>query len=152
MTRPNLSRRSAEERALGLLARREHARAELEGKLRRAGIGTEECNVVLDRLEDEGLLSDARFAENFVRSRRERGYGPLKIAAELRQRSVSESIVNSELSNLDDKWIEVAKTLYRKRWAAGDIPDYREKARRARFLSGRGFPEDVVRRVLRDPA
>jgi len=152
VTRPNLPRRSAEQRALDLLARREHARAELEGKLRRAGIGAEECNVVLERLEDEGLLSDARFAENFVRSRRERGYGPLKIAAELRQRGVSESIVNSELSNLDDKWIEVARTLYRKRWAASDIPDYREKARRARFLSGRGFPEGVVRRVLRDPA
>jgi regulatory protein len=133
------------------LARREHARVELEGKLRRAGIGADECTVVLDRLEAEGLLSDARFAENFVRSRRERGYGPLKIAAELRQRGVSEIIVNSDLANLDGKWLEVARTLYRKRWGAGEIPDYREKARRARFLSGRGFPEDIVRRVLRDP-
>ncbi|MEA3413865.1 MAG: regulatory protein RecX [Pseudomonadota bacterium] len=145
------NRLGAHERALALLARREHSRRELEQKLGGAGFDGKELNAALDRLETEDLLNDARYAESFVRSRRERGYGPLKIAYDLRRRGVSDHIVNNELSNLPEEWLEVARTQYQKRWATRENPDFREKARRARYLAGRGFPEEIVRRVLRDP-
>jgi regulatory protein len=62
--------------ALRLLARRDHAIGELARKLRERGFGTDEIKPVLVEFEREGWLSDARFAEVFVRSRIDRGQGP----------------------------------------------------------------------------
>ena len=61
--------------AMDLLARREHGRVELARKLRRRGASAELIEAALDRLCEEGLLSDARFLEAFVHSRARAGGG-----------------------------------------------------------------------------
>ena len=69
--------------ALDLLASREHTKFELYRKL--ISKGFESCDVVaiIQELEKQGLQSDERFVENYIIVRSKRGFGPLRIEAEL---------------------------------------------------------------------
>src|SRR3990167_2544794 len=75
--------------AMDLLARREHGRVELTRKLRQRGAPVELIDAALERLVQEGLLSEARYLESFVGYRARAGYGPLRIREELIQRGLS---------------------------------------------------------------
>ena len=57
---------SLRERALRLLARREHSRAELARKLEQAGFVHYDIAPLLDTFEAQNWLSDRRFAESYV--------------------------------------------------------------------------------------
>ena len=63
--------------AMDLLARREHGRVELTRKLRQRGAPPEMIEAALDRLTEEGLLSESRYLESFVSYRARSGYGPV---------------------------------------------------------------------------
>ncbi len=141
------SEEALREQCIRLLARREHSRRELSRKLAARSFEPHQFNTVLDALEGEGLLSDARFAESFVRSRIESGQGPLKIRADLRERGVDGQIVDQALDLADDEWLWRCEQAWTRRF--GTAPDdRREWARQARFLSQRGFSGDIVARVL----
>src|ERR1700722_15578338 len=79
--------------AIRMLARREHSRFELRQKLSQQGFAAEAIDAVLEKLSTENLQSDQRFVENYVRSRSNKHYGPLRIAAELRERGVSKDLI-----------------------------------------------------------
>ncbi|MFP4182335.1 MAG: regulatory protein RecX [Thiohalospira sp.] len=138
---------AAREAAIRLLARREYAVAELQGRLEQRGHESETVAAVMAELADEGLVSDERFAEAFVNSRLERGQGPMKIGAELRQRGVEPALADPHLEAVD--WVAQARAAYHHRFGDADPPaDYRERAKRMRFLQGRGFTAEQVRRVV----
>ena len=140
--------RTLKQRAVAYLARREHSRAELAKKLSAYG-EQEEINSVLNSLQDAKLLSDQRFAAAFVRSRAER-FGAGRLRQELRQRGVEETLVEQELK-VDDlpSEIERARLVWKKKFDAQPV-DAKDWAKQARFLQGRGFGGDVIRRVLKD--
>lgn len=103
---------------------------------------------MLDALEAERLLSDERFVEVYVRSRESRGFGPLRIRAELRERGVDAALVERYLEQ-DREHLEArAREEYRKKYGSRTPESYSERARQARFLQGRGFPGDVIWRVV----
>ncbi|WP_048308023.1 regulatory protein RecX [Halomonas sp. PR-M31] len=133
--------------AIALLARREYSRAELERRLAGKGHDNEPIAECLDGLAQEGLQSDARFAEVFVRSYIARDQGPLKIRAKLDERGIKSDLVRSSLENSDVDWFSLACQALAKRFDdAGGTP--RERARRERFLAGRGFDFDQTRHAL----
>ena len=80
-------------KALELLARREHSRLELRQKLLQRGFPIERIEPVLDRLIEERLLDEGRYAELYACARADKGYGPLRIARELRERGVPDDAV-----------------------------------------------------------
>lgn len=135
-------------RAMRLLARREHSRAELARKL--AAHGTdEEVGAALDRLSELGLLSDHRFAEAWLRSKASR-FGMPRLRRDLIQRGVDPDTIDDaiEAEPLENEY-ERAGQVWRTRF--GTIAgDHKEWARQARFLQGRGFSTDVIRKVLRE--
>ncbi len=138
------------DQALSLLARREHSRAELRGKLRRSGYDSTAVDRLLDVLEAEGLLSHARYAQSYVRARVERGYGPRRIAFELRERGVEHTLIDEALAEYEGEWLARARAQYERRFGAAGAADFRERARRVRFLEQRGFPAEIIRQVVRD--
>lgn len=145
-------RLTVRKRAMDLLARREHARAELIVKLCRRGYGKGDIETVLDELESEGLLSDVRFARAAVASKAQRGIGPVRIRAELRQAGVADAIVVAALDDTENDWDERAGVARRKRYGEGLPEDYPEKARQMRFLQRRGFEMDQIIAALKaDP-
>ena len=97
--------------AMDLLARREHSYAELQRKLRQRGAPSDLAEIELDRLVEDGLLSDERFCEAYIYARSQRGYGPARLREELRQRGVSESLVERSLAEADQDWQALASRL-----------------------------------------
>lgn len=134
--------------AMDLLARREHGRVELARKLLRRGAAAELVEAALERLAEEGLLSEARYLESFIRSRAAAGYGPLRIREELGQRGIARSEVEQALADSGIDWNDGLRELWQRRFGA--LPgDQRERARQMRFLLYRGFPGESVSRLLR---
>ena len=140
----------ARQRALGLLARREHSRAELLAKLVRSGHGRAEAERAVEDLGNRGLVSDARFAEAFVRSRIARGGGPLRIRRDLEARGIESSIVERLLDPEDGEWETRALRAREKRFGAARPAGRSEAARQARFLLARGFTRRQVRRAVEE--
>jgi regulatory protein len=129
---------------MDLLARREHSRLELTRKLRRR-YPLDELEAALEALASEGLLSEPRFALAFARERMLRGYGPLRIVAELGERGVSEATAASALQEVCEEegvdWRLQAQAALHKKFGIEALPaDYTERARCLRFLNYRGFP------------
>ena len=136
------------QRAVALLARREHSRAELARKLAPHG-SEEEIETLLSALEGRGLLSDARAAEAYLRSHAER-FGAAKLRQALRARGVDEEIISAGVGELADEQ-ERARAVWIKKF--GVLPaDAREWARQARFLQSRGFSPDIIRKLLKESA
>jgi regulatory protein len=134
------------QRAVRLLARREHSRAELARKLTAHGT-QEEIDNVLAQLETEGLLSDARAAGAYVRAHGSR-LGTARLRQELRTRGLNLDLAAAAVSELGSE-LERARAVWTKKFAA--VPaDAREWARQARFLQGRGFSVDIIRRLLKE--
>jgi regulatory protein len=137
--------------AIDLLARREHSYQELLAKLGRRFDDRALIEVQLDQLVSSDLQSDQRFCESFVRSRSlSQGHGPRRIAQDLRQRGVSDSLIREYLWDAADiDWTALLQQLYRKRYGDSQPVDYQEKAKRMRFLQYRGFDYELIRQVLR---
>ncbi|PXX98237.1 regulatory protein RecX [Halomonas sp. LBP4] len=137
--------------AIRLLARREYSRAELLERLSARGHEAADIQACLDALAEQGLQSDARFAESFLRSRIARGQGPLKIRAELERRGIDRERIRDAFAELEGQgeadWFALAREALARRFTGpGDTP--RERARRERFLAGRGFAFDQLRHAL----
>lgn len=138
------------ERALRLLATREHSREELRAKLARGGsVESDAIEAVLDALVREGSQSDQRFAEAWVRSRIERGHGPLRIRNDLLARGIEAGLAERALEAADCDWEAQLRRVHARKF--GDTPpaDERDLARRARFLAYRGFASGDIYRLLR---
>ena len=142
--------RSVREAAMDYLSRREHSTHELTQKLLTKEYEPEEVHAALDKLSSDGLLSDERFVEAFVYSRMQRGSGPFKIHAELRQKGVSDAMIAQFLDERDSAWLNIAQDVRVKKFGPGLPSDIKEKVRQARFLQQRGFSHEQTRVALRD--
>ena len=135
--------------AMNFLARREYSRTELEERLNRKFPNhPDEVAAVLDRLSEQGLQCDRRFAEAFSRSRIARGQGRLRIVTELRQKGIPAASADAALDASDVDWFELAADVARRRFGEGPADSRKEFARRLRFLQYRGFNTDQVRYAL----
>jgi regulatory protein len=147
-----MSKLSAYDQAVKLLARRTHFRRELAGKLAARGYPADEIDEALDRLAARRYLDDAEAARQFVGGRLARGaYGRARLQAELAARGVERSTADGVLDELlpaDD--LEAARAEARRhagRSAAGGDPT-KVAQKVARRLERRGFSHRAIATVL----
>ena len=99
---------------------------------------------LLDELEAKGFLSDARFVESRVQARSAR-YGNLRIRQELRLRGVAlDAASEDELRRTE---LERARGVWARKFG-GPPQTPAEAARQMRFLAGRGFSAEIIRKVV----
>jgi regulatory protein len=102
---------------------------------------------LLDDLETNGWLSEARFVEHVTTVRRRR-FGAARILRELRDKGVSEDALAALQPQLKNSEIEAARAVWRKKF--GQLPaTLAERAKQSRFLASRGFSTEIVHQVLR---
>ncbi len=132
---------------MGLLARREHSRAELLQKLAPHTEDSAELASLLDDLVQRGYLSDARYAAEFVRAKSRR-FGAARMAYALREKGVAEPDIQDALNSLEANESERARKVWESKF--GVLPSsLEERGKQTRFLAGRGFSSEIIRKVLR---
>ena len=138
---------SLRDRALGLLARREHTRAELQRKLAPHVEDLQQLTELLDELANRGWLSDARFAEALVHDKQAK-FGAMRLAYELRERGVPDAVIRDQLTELKGSELERARQVWQSKFGVAP-EDAKARARQMRFLQSRGFSLEVIGKVLR---
>ena len=141
---------SVEATAVKLLATREHSVRELRDKLSSRFSDSDLVGRVIDDLQRRRLLSDERFTEQYVGMRTRKGYGPLRIRAELAERGIDSALIDVWLDMSPREWAEPMREVARQRFGDEMAADRKEQAKRARFLQYRGFPEGLIRSYLWD--
>lgn len=136
------------ERALRLLARREHSRAELGRKLAAHAEDPAEVERVLDELVRRGWLSEQRVVEQMMHARRAR-FGARRIERDLLAKGISGEAVATARMELKGGEMEAARGVWRRKFGARPPRTPAERARQARFLQGRGFDLDVIMKVIK---
>jgi regulatory protein len=82
--------------------------------------------------------------ETYVAERVRKGFGPLRIRQELRQRGLSDCLIAPHLERSTREWLELMASAHDKKYGLTRSVDAAERARRARFLEYRGFPADLI--------
>lgn len=141
-------RTAARNTAIGLLARREHAQSEIKRKLKDRGYDNELTLEVIDDLTGQRLLSDERFAAMFIRSRAERGQGPVRLRAELRQLQIPVEQIDRLLVAAAIDWDESALSVRLRKFGKQPSNGMAERAKQVRFLQYRGFTASQIRVAL----
>jgi len=137
-------------RALYYLGKRDYSRAELRKKIlvysETLEITKDNLELVLDELEKKEWLSDIRFSEQFVLTKK-RKFGTRKIAHELKLRGVEELIINRVLKDIKDDEFFLAKQIWEKKF--NQIPiTINEKAKQIRFMQSRGIEVSIIHKIL----
>jgi regulatory protein len=153
---PSTSEPSREEQAralcLRLLTARSRSRAELLGQLTKRGYPDTVSTEVLDRLTAVGLVDDADFAEQWVRSRRARaGKGKRALAAELHAKGVGKDVVTVALAGIDAaaeqaRAEELVRAKLRRETLSSD--DVRITRRLVGMLARRGYSQNLACEVV----
>ncbi len=133
--------------AMRLQAVREHSQQQLRHKLlRHSSVGVVEA--VLRQLQEAGYQSDARFAQAYVRMRIDKGYGPLRIRAELQERGIASELIQYALEMDDGQWRQRLQRAAQKKFGPEPGKDRNALAKQGRFLSSRGFPSHLINDYL----
>ncbi len=137
--------------ALNLLARREHSETELMRKLLSKQFQRADIQPVIDQLIQQGLLSNTRFIENYIQARRAKGYGPVRIQAELLERGITEDFIEHHLNMADNAWFTDVRRVWQKRFK-GQLPhDFKSRSQHMRFLLYRGFTPTQIKSIFDEP-
>ncbi len=134
---------------MDLLSRREHSRKELAGKLLSRKFELDEIETALDKLEEDNLLNERRFGESYLNQRIQKGYGPVRIKQELKQKGIDTELAEELFETLSDEWLDLMIFEREKKFGPEIPPDYKEKMKQARFLQNRGFSPESVMRLFR---
>ena len=128
--------------AMNLLARREHSLKELRQKLHKRFPDPEILDRELQRLAEENLQSDQRYAQSYARQRAGRGFGPLRVRQEMRERGIADGDIDTAFESAEVDWSAIVLGVYDKKFGSAPAKDMQERARRARFMQYRGFSAD----------
>ena len=134
-------------RALSLLARREHSRAELGRKLAPRAASPEALQSLLDSLEQKQQLSNARFASERARVL-SRKFGAARIRLDLKSKGVGGEMADKFSAGGE---LERARTILQRKYRL-PAATREERARRMRFLQSRGFAYETIRKLLSSDA
>ncbi|MFQ5345190.1 MAG: regulatory protein RecX [Mariprofundus sp.] len=139
--------------AIRWLTGREFCVSEMRRRLAGREYDDEMIRVVIDQLQHDGYLSEARYAEAYIRARMNRGEAPWLAAQRARQKGAEAAVVEAALSELTEHYDaeEVARDLVSGRDPGGlRFDDKRVWQRQARFLRNKGFAADIILRVLNE--
>ena len=136
--------------AIGMLSRREYTCKEITDRLLKREFELDVINSVLKSLQDDGYQSDSRFTEQYIRYRGEKGYGPLRIRMELKEKGVDAELINLSLAETELDWYEIAARVRHKKFKGASASTWEDKMRQARFLNYRGFSQEQINVCLED--
>ncbi len=134
---------------LDFLSRREHSFKELIFKLEGRVSPSQRLIVELEKLREEGLQSDERFTESFIRSRSIKGFGPEKISNELRSKGIEENLIKKMVYSQELDWKIILKKEFKKKYSQSKIYNIEDISKIKKFFFQRGFPIDEINELFK---
>lgn len=142
------------QRAFKFLSYRPRSEAEVRTKLSQLGFPQKSIDTTLEKLRSLNLVNDEIFARSWARGRAEgRGYGPLRIERELRQKGIARPLIRQVVKETfgREEGQERARGLVAKRFRGKDLGDRKVLHRAVAFLQRRGYRNAVIAEVLKTP-
>ena len=142
------------QRAFKFLSYRPRSETEVRAKLTQSGFPQEVIETTLTKLRSLNFLNDETFARGWAQGRAEgRGYGPLRIERELRQKGIARSLVSQVVKETfgREEGKEKARGLVAKRFRSEDLGDKKVLQRAVAFLQRRGYRSSVIAEILKLP-
>ena len=128
-----------QDRAIMLLARREHSIKELVTKLEgKTDLPETTIYELVVSLSDKGYQSNTRFIDMYLRSQINKNCGPVKILHDLKQYGIDSREAVHALEAAEVDWAELAFKALNKKYAGTPLSQS-VKVKAHRFLRGRGF-------------
>lgn len=136
--------------AMNFLAMREHSVLELKNKLKNKFPDRfQEIEQLLEELLAENLLNEERFTEVFIRSRMNKGYGPVKISYELALKGIPNDIITYNMQRNEANWFDCLQKAWNKKFSknfsALTADNNQNKMKQSRYLYQRGFSSDQIK-------
>lgn len=134
-------------RATADCARAEHCRYDLMQRMLRGGLSREDCEDVLDRLEDEGYVCSLRYAQAYAHDKlRYERWGRQKIRQGLAAKRIPEADIRAALDGLDEEEYRtiLGEVVRRKLAATTAETDFQRTQKVARYAISRGFEPALV--------
>ncbi|KAA3625184.1 MAG: regulatory protein RecX [Proteobacteria bacterium] len=134
--------------ALKYLSRREYSVQELSRKLRKKGYSGAQCDRVVEDLVAQRLVSDRRFAEEYLHAKIRKGLGPVRIRHALEEAGVDKDTIDDVMASADVEWTEQLRVQLIKKYGDTSPGTYKEWVKRARYLNNKGFSSEQIQAVL----
>lgn len=135
-------------KAVELLARREYSFFELEKKLLPVAESEEKAYAALEWMTENGLQSDERFCEMYIRSKALSGYGPVRIKMELKQKGIAQAMMETSFEEQEIDWNIELSRLAEKKLSGADVSDLKTKQKCMGYLQRRGFTLDQIYKAM----
>ena len=138
--------RELKARALRLLMRRDHGRAELVRKLTQHAESIEALELLLDELVRRKLLSEDRVAESRANTL-SRKFGVSRIRHDLRAKGIADETIERVAAEAQSTEVERAREIWKRKFRE-PAASRADRAKQMRFLAARGFSHDTIRKVM----
>lgn len=144
--------------ALRRLAQREYGEEELRRKLLASSDNNQDVETVIGQMKQAGHLSDERFIEAYIQSRVRRGFGPIRICMELKEKGIRQEALEEVLVIWQSSWLSIAKRAIEKKYGERmrhlkQNPDADKKPlmlAQKRFLLYRGFEPSTIQQIFKE--
>lgn len=151
-TTKQLSQKEALSLITGYCSREERCSADVISKLKDYNLPQIVIDDILEFLIKEKYIDDLRYANAFVSDKfRFNKWGRIKIAYMLKQKHVSETLINTALDTIDSEtYIDLLREeLVKKKRSLKNISGYELKGKLYQFAAGRGFESDEINKALK---
>ncbi|WP_142502486.1 recombination regulator RecX [Klebsiella sp. 2680] len=148
------------DRAMRILAMRDHSERELRRKLSAPVMGKngpealeatqEEVENVVAWCIDNRYLDDERFVHQFIASRSRKGYGPARVRQELKQKGISRETIEAAMRECEIAWARLAKEQAQRKYGDPLPTVFAEKVKIQRFLLYRGYLMEDIQEIWRN--
>lgn len=130
----------------------EHCNSEVEEKLDAWGIHENDKQAIIDYLTSNNFINEERYCSYFVKDKfRFNKWGKIKISYALKQKGLSNDLINTALSTIDNAEYEemLASILKSKLVGLKYDDEYEKQGKLFRFAQSRGFESNAIDRVYR---
>jgi len=160
MTDSNSLNKNLLNKAVQLLAQRNHSSVELKQKLslfyfkKYADELTidnndinSQINTIIQYCISHHWIDDIHYIEQYIDMRSRKGYGPIRVMGELKQRGLDLILIHNVFNKKNIDWCEIGLKQAQKKFQQFDKKNFQQKVKLFQFLTSRGFQQDEINQI-----
>ena len=133
---------------MNALSRREHSEKEIYLKFINLVDSKNNLLEEIVKLKEEGLISNQRYAEAYIRSRFHSGFGPVRIKYELGKKGVIETTIIKAFQETDLDWDDKLKSEFKKKYESNEVKNLNVN-KISKFFLYRGFDLEKISKLIK---